>query len=231
MDDLTSRDDEQKQEIAREKARLEEQRLQQEREKAAEKGRQDEQKLQRERELATEKGRKQGLEEEREREKAREKPKSSGGSGLKILLYLIVLAVIAVVIAILTLSVAVTDVTGSTALPFTTNYAVTFPEGQSIAIGSSHISVLSYQNELISDIDGDRQKLVIGESRIIRERRAVITTFGVIRLMDTNFQIDLKYKGDRDNLAYFDMAVHTSQQVPDVLLRQLLPAEIHATPI
>jgi hypothetical protein len=93
------------------------------------------------------------------------------------------------------------------------------------------MSVLSFQNELISDIDGDRQKLVIGEDRVISERRAVITTLGTITLMDTNFKINLKYKGDRDNLAYFDMAIHTSQQVPDMLLNQLLPAEIHAQPM
>jgi hypothetical protein len=213
MDDLTSQDDEKNQELAREK------------------GRQEEQRLQRERELAMEKGRKQGLDEERARQKSQEKPKRSGGSGLKILFYLICIVIIAAVLAILTLSVSVTPVTAGNALPYTTNYGVTFPEGQSIAIGNSHISVLSYQNELISDIDGDRQKLVVGEDRVIAERRAVITTLGVIKLMDTNFAIDLKYKGDRDNLAYFDMAVHTSQQVPDILLRKVLPTEIHATPI
>jgi hypothetical protein len=49
--------------------------------------------------------------------------------------------------------------------------------------------------------------------------------------MDTNFKINLKYKGERDNRAYFDMAVHTSKQVPDMLLKQLLPAEIDARPI
>jgi len=72
---------------------------------------------------------------------------------------------------------------------------------------------------------------VVGEERVISERRAVITTLGVINLMDTNFRINLKYKGNRDNLAYFDMAIHTSQQVPDILLTQLIPAEIHAQPI
>jgi hypothetical protein len=244
MDDLTSRDDEKGRAIAREQGRQEEQNLQKERELAAEKGRKqgleearakessrdNSRDNEKSRELAAEKGRKQGRDEERNRENARDKP-ASGGSGLKILFYLICIVIIAAVIAILTLSVSVTNVTPGNALPFTTNYGVTFPEGQSIAIGNSHISVLSYQNELISDIDGDRQKLVVGEDRVIAERRAVITTFGVIKLMDTNFQINLKYKGDRDNLAYFDMAVHTSQQVPDILLRQLLPAEIHATPI
>jgi hypothetical protein len=181
--------------------------------------------------LATELGRKQGLDEERTRETARESRNEGWGTGVKIIVSLIVLAIIAAVVALLSLSVSVMPVTTSYAMPFTTNYAVTFPEGQSIAIGNSHMTVLSYQNELISDIDGDRQKLVEGEDRVISERRAMITTFGAIKLMDTNFQINLKYKGNRDNLAYFDMAIHTSQQVPDILLKQLLPAEIHAQPM
>jgi hypothetical protein len=211
MDDITSRDDEKGREVAREKGRM------------------DEQNLQRERELATEKGHKQGLEEERARENAREKRKDGWG-GTKIIIALIIIATIVVLAALWTLSVSVTTAPTSYALPFTTSYSVTFPESQTIAIGNSHMSVLSYQNELISDIDGDRQKLVVGEDRIITQRRAVITTFGVVRLMDTNFQINLKYKGNRDNLAYFDMVIHTSQQVPDMLLKELLPPEINAQP-
>jgi hypothetical protein len=219
MDDLTSRDDEKRLELAREL------------------GRQEEQKLQRERELATEKGRTKGQEEERARANAqaianaREKPKEGWGMGMKIIASLAVLAIIVAAVALLTLSVSVMTPSTNYAMPFTTNYAVTFPEGQSIAIGNSHMTVLSYQNELISDIDGNRQKLVVGEDRVISERRAVITTFGVIKLMDTNFQINLKYKGNRDNLAYFDMSIHTSQQVSDMLLNRLLPPEIHAQPM
>lgn len=183
------------------------------------------------RQLAKETGRKEGLEEERARENQREKRTDGLGTGVKIVISLIVLVIILALAALLTVSVSVTNVSPGSALPFTTNYGVTFPEGQTIAIGNSHISVLSYQNELISDIDGNRQKLVVGEDRVIAERRAVITTLGVITLMDTNFQINLKYKGNRDNLAYFDMAVHTSRQVPDMLLKQLLPPEIGARPI
>jgi len=179
------------------------------------------------RELATEKGRKQGQQEER----AREKGKGGLGTGIKIVVSLIVLAIILAVAAFLTMSVSVTNVSPGGSLPFTTTYGVSFAEGQAITIGNTHISVLSYQNELISDIDGNRQKLVMGEDRVISERRAVITTLGVITLVDTNFQINLKYKGDRDNRAYFDMAVHTSRQVPDLLLRKLLPPEIDARPI
>jgi hypothetical protein len=212
MDDITSRDDEKGRAMAQEK------------------GREEEKTSQRERELATEKGRKQGQQEERAQENAREKQKGMG-TGVKIIISLIVLAIIVVVVAWFSLNVSITNVTPGNALPFTTNYGVTFPEGQTITIGNTHINVLSYQNEIISDIDGDRQKLVVGEDRVISERRAVITTLGVITLVDTNFQINLKYKGNRDNVAYFDMAVHTSRQVPDILLKQLLPAEINAQPI
>jgi len=229
MDDITSRDDEKTRQQAIEKGRKEEQdRLRDEqkaREQAMDKGRKEEQNLQREREQAIEKGRKEGKEQERAQNKG------NGGSGMKVILGIIVLIIVILAVSLLTLSVSVTNVTPGNALPFTTNYGVSFPEGQTITIGNTHINVLTYQNELISDIDGDRQKLVVGEDRIISERRAVITVLGAITLMDTNFKIDLKYKGERDNRAYFDMAVQTSKQVPDMLLKQLLPPEIDARPI
>ncbi|MDD1699821.1 MAG: hypothetical protein LUQ04_03390 [Methanoregula sp.] len=229
MDDLSSRDDEKAREQATEKGRKAEQDRQRNeekaREQATEKGRKEEQDQQKVREQATEKGRKQGLKEERAREKGK------GGSGIKILLWIILLVIVILAVSLLTLSVTVTNVTPGNALPFTTNYGVSFPEGQTITIGNTHINVLSFENELISDIDGDRQKLVVGEDRVISERRAVITTLGAITLMDTNFEINLKYKGERDNRAYFDMAVHTSKQVPEILLNQLLPSEIDARPI
>ena len=229
MDDLTSRDDEKTRQQAIEKGRKEEQdRLRDEqkaREQAMDKGRKEEQNLQREREQVIEKGRKEGKEQERARNKG------NGGFGMKVILGIIVLVIVILAVSLLTLTVSVTNVTPGNALPFTTNYGVSFPEGQTITIGNTHINVLSFQNELISDIDGDRQKLVVGEDRIISERYAVITTLRAITLMETNFKIDLKYKGERDNRAYFDMAVHTSKQVPDMLLKQLLPPEIDARAI
>ncbi len=229
MDDITSKDEEKARQQALEKGRQEEQNQvrdeQKAREQATEKGRQEEQTLQRERDKAMETGRKKGLEEERARQKR------TGGSGMMVILGIIGLIIVILAVAFLTLSVSVTSVSAGTSLPFTTSYGVSFPEGQTITIGNTHVNVLSYQNELISDIDGDRQKLVVGEDRIISERRAVITTLGAITLMDTNFNINLKYKGERDNRAYFDMAVHTSKQVPDILLNRLLPPEIDARPI
>jgi len=244
MADLTTRDDEQAAEQARKKAQEEERVKQQELDKAKEQAR----KEGLEQDQAAEQARKKGVEEEKVRQrdldKAKEQArkqaidderalqKAKGGSGgLKILLYLIVLVVIIAVVALLTMSVTVTDVAPGVSLPFTTNYGVSFPEGQTITIGNTHIIVLSNQGLIITDIDGDRQNMVVGEKRVISERRAQITTLGVITLLDTHFQIDLVYKGDRDNRAYFDMAIHTSQQVPDILLKQLLPNEIDARPI
>jgi len=225
MDDITSRDEEKAREQATEKARKEELDRQRDeekaREQAAEKGRKEERDRQKEREQATEKGRKQGKEEERVREK------SKGGSGMWIIIALVVLVIAAAAIAWFSISVTDTDVTPGIALPFTTNYAVSFPEGQTITLGNTHINVLSLQNEVITDIDGNRQKLVVGEQRVIPERRGKITAFG-ITLLDTNYVIKLTYKGERDNRAYFDMAVLTSKQLPDILLKRLFPPEIDA---
>jgi len=207
MADLTSRDDERAAEEARKKVQEEE----------------------KQRQLELEKAKEQARKEALEQEKARQKAK--GGSGAKIILGVILLIIIILAAALLTLNVTVTNVSPGLAMPFTTSYGVSFPEGQAITVGNTRITVLSFQDELISDIDGDRQKLVVGEDRIITERRALITTLGVITLMDTNFQINLKYNGERDGRAYFDMAVHTSKQVPDILLRLLLPAEIDARPV
>jgi hypothetical protein len=204
MDDLTSRDEE--------KAR----------EQATEKGRKDEQDRQKEREKATEKGRKQGLEQERTRQKAK------GGSVTWIIIALVVIVIVFAAIAWYSLSETVTSVTPGTPLPFTTNYAVSFPEGQTTTLGNSRINVIWFENELITDIDGAKQKLVVGEERNISERRGIMKALGVITLMDTNYAINLKYKGERDGRAYFDMAVHTSKQVPDILLKRMLPPEIEA---
>ena len=210
----------------RKRKKQKQQELEKAKEQARVKGQEEEKQKQQELEKAKEQARKEGLEQERARQKAK-----GGGSGVKIILGIILLVIILIAAAFLTLNVTVSNVAPGLAMPFTTNYGVSFPEGQTITIGNTHIIVLSNQGLIITDIDGDRQNMVVGEKRVISERRAVITTLGVITLLDTHFQIDLVYKGERDNRAYFDMAVHTSQQVPDILLRQLLPKEIDATPI
>jgi hypothetical protein len=245
MADLTSRDDEQAAERARQKGQEEEKQKQRDLEKAKEQSRKEGLEQEKAAEKAREKTREEDKQKQRDLEKAKDQARKEGraeeraqekrtggmGTGVKIILGIIVLAIILVAVAFLTLTVHVTNVAPGVAMPFTTKYGVSFPEGQTITIGNTHINVLSNQGLIITDIDGDKQNMVVGEDRVISERRALITTLGVITLLDTHFQIDLVYKGERDNRAYFDMAVHTSQQVPDFLLRQLLPKEIDATPM
>ena len=245
MVDLNSRDDEQAAERARQKGQEEEKQKQRDLEKAKEQSRKEGLEQEKTAEKAREKTREEDKQKQRDLEKAKDQARKEGraeeraqekrtggmGTGVKIILGIIVLVIILIAVAFLTLTVNVTNVAPGVAMPFTTNYGVSFPEGQTITIGNTHINVLSNQGLIITDIDGDKQNMVVGEDRAISERRALITTLGVITLLDTHFQIDLVYKGERDNRAYFDMAVHTSRQVPDFLLRQLLPKEIDATPI
>jgi hypothetical protein len=202
-------------------------------EQARIKGQEEEKQKQRELELARERARKDGMDQEKAKEQARKEGQKEGkrGSGFKVLLGFIVLIIIIFIAALLTLNVTVTNPVTGVSMPFSSNYSVTFPEGQQITIGNTHITVLTYQNELISNIDGDQQKLIEGQDRVTSERRAVITTLGAITLVDTDFQLDLKYKGQRDNLAYFDLVIRTSKQVPDILLRYLLPPSINASPM
>lgn len=152
------------------------------------------------------------------------------GTGTKIALGLIAVVIVVLIAALLTISVTTTMVGGSAGFPYTTTYAVSFPEGKTIAIGNTHILVLSYNNEMVADVDGEREKLVIGEDRVIAPRHARITTLA-IPVLETDFQILLNYKGVRDERAYFDLLVKTEKQVPDYLLRRLLPGEIDARPV
>ena len=168
----------------------------------------------------------------REQGRAEERKMGSGGrgSGLKIAAAIIILIVIVAAAALLTLSVTVMNATPGISMPFSTRYGVSFPEGQTITIGNVHISTLANQGVIISDIDGDKQNMAVGDQRVISERRAVITTLGSFTLIDTHFQITLTYKGERDNRAYYDMNVQTSAEVPQILLNHLLPPEIQAVP-
>ena len=117
MEDISTRDDEKAKELA------------------LLKGMEEERKRQDELERAKEEARKQAVEQERTRQKEK-------GSPLKYLIYVIVLALVLIVVAWFSLNVTVTNILPGNALPFTTNYGVSFPEGQTITVGNTHISVL-----------------------------------------------------------------------------------------
>jgi len=165
------------------------------------------------------------------------KETSSGtgkGSGMsrsaKVSIAALVILAAVIAVAFFTIAVTTTGSAGGAAFPYTTMYAVSFPEGQQMAIGNTHIVVLSFENEMVADVDGVREKLIVGEDRTFAPRHARITVLG-IPLFDTDFQILMKYKGVRENRAYFDLAVKTEKQVPEYLLKRLLPAEMDARPM
>jgi hypothetical protein len=152
------------------------------------------------------------------------------GRGMKILIGFLFLLVIIIIAAFLSLSVATISPRQDVTYPYTTAYAVSFPEGEPVTIGTTRFVALSYQDEMVADVDGNREKLVIGEERRFAERRGRITILGV-PIIETNFQIVMKYTGARDNRAYFDLTIQTEKQVPEFLVKRLLPPAVDARPV
>jgi hypothetical protein len=160
----------------------------------------------------------------------KEKEKKGWGLGTKILLGLIAIVVIVAVIAVLTLTVAVLDQPTGSSFPYTTTYRVSLPDSQPITIGNSNIIVMTMGNEVDTSVDGNKERLAVGQERTISARYARISALG-FPIIDTDFQIVLKYIGSSGNTALFDMRVMTSRQVPEILIRRIIPPSMNAQPI
>jgi hypothetical protein len=157
-------------------------------------------------------------------------PDTKGWStGTKALVGIVVLVLVIATLAVFTLTVAVMGSQAGTQFPYTTNYRVTLPDGEPVTIGNSHILVASYNNELFCDVDGTKEKLVVGQERVIAPRHAQVTVLGV-PVIDTDFQITLTYLGSTGANANFDMSVKTSSQIPEFVVRRLIPASMNAQP-
>lgn len=152
------------------------------------------------------------------------------GLGTKILLGIIALVVIVALLAVITLTVAVIDSNTGTSFPYTTTYRVTLPDGEPVTIGSTKILAMTMPDGVDVSVDGTKEKLVVGQERVISPRYARITALG-FQLMDTDFQITLKYLGPSGNNALFDLNVRTSKQIPEMVVRKLLPPSMNAQPI
>ena len=133
-------------------------------------------------------------------------------------------------LAVLTLSVAVLNQPTGSSFPYTTTYRVSLPDGETVTIGNSKILFLTMGNEVDTSVDGSKERLAIGQERTISARYARISAIG-IPVIDTDFQIVLKYIGSSGNNALFDMKIMTSRQVPEILIRQLIPPGMGAQPI
>jgi len=158
------------------------------------------------------------------------KEKKGWSLGTRILLWLIAIVVVVSVIAVLTITVAVLEQPTGTSFPYTTTYRVSLPDSQQVTIGNSNIMVMTMDNEVDTSVDGNKERLAIGQERTISARYARISALGV-PIIDTDFQIVLKYIGPSGNNALFDMKVMTSRQVPEILIRRIIPPTMNAQPI
>jgi hypothetical protein len=156
--------------------------------------------------------------------------KKGWGLGTKILLWLIAIVVVVAILAVLTITVAVLDTPTGSSFPYTTTYRVSLPDGETVTIGNSRILVLTMGNEVDTSVDGSKERLAVGQERTISPRYARISALG-IPVIDTDFQIVLKYIGPSGNNALFDMRIMTSRQVPEILIRRIIPPGMGAQPI
>jgi hypothetical protein len=146
----------------------------------------------------------------------------------KILIGIIVgIIIVIIAAALLTFSVTVTTGVSGGSLPYVTHYNVALPDGEAVTIGSSRIAVLAYNDSVTTDVDGNREQLVVGQTRVISPRHAKISILG-IPLYNADFQFTLQYLGSTGTTDNFDLTVKTSQQIPTFLLDRLMPASVNA---
>ena len=159
----------------------------------------------------------------------KDKPEKKS-SKLKIIGVLILILLIGAVAVFATLNVTMYAPVEGQTYPYTTTYDVWFPLGKTVNVGGIDMVALSTQDEMLISVDGQTEKLDVGENKLISEKRAVVKTLG-ITVVDTNFQIYLTYRGLSDQAtANFYLAVRTSQQVPQFIVNLLLPKNIQAVP-
>ncbi|HDR72391.1 MAG TPA: hypothetical protein ENN85_00500 [Methanoculleus sp.] len=154
-------------------------------------------------------------------------PKKKGKSKVILAVVLVFVAILAG--GLLTLGVTVTEPREGMAYPYTTTYVVLFPDGERVTVGNTPMMALTYENEMIIDVNGRRDKIVVGEEKLVSERRAIISVFGK-QVLATNFQIFMKYLGMEGTKAKFYLTVKRSNDIPQFLINRLLPSEIEARP-
>ncbi|HNX18365.1 MAG TPA: hypothetical protein PKM50_08595 [Methanoregula sp.] len=160
-------------------------------------------------------------------------PHREGGNGgsTKILLGIFIgVVIVLVAAAYLTFSVNVSSDVSGDSLPYETHYNVELPDGEPVTIGNSRISVMAYGDSITTDVDGDREQLVVGQTRVISPHHAKITSL-LVPLYDVDFQITLRYLGSTGTKDNFYLTVKTSKQVPEMIIRRLLPSNMNAQPV
>ncbi|MCC7566373.1 MAG: hypothetical protein KO206_08880 [Methanomicrobiaceae archaeon] len=159
-----------------------------------------------------------------------EKPEPERKGRLRTIGLVVLVLVLVVVAALATLSVAINNPWPAAVYPYTTTYEVWFPLGEPVDVAGTRMIALSIDDEMLISVNGETEKLIVGQDKMISERRAIIRMLGAT-VVDTNFQIFLNYRGKADqNTAHFYLMVKTSEQVPQFIINYLLPRDIRAVP-
>ncbi|MBR1369835.1 hypothetical protein RJ53_10240 [Methanocalculus chunghsingensis] len=159
-----------------------------------------------------------------------EPPEEKKNGKLKIIAVIVLIILLLVVAAFATLNVSIYAPVSGATYPYTTTYNVWFPLGKTVEVGGMNMVALSTADEMLISVDGVTEKIDVGENKLISEKRAVVRTLGQT-VVDTNFQIYLNYRGLTDQrTANFFLSMRTSQQVPEPILKLLIPRDIQAVP-
>jgi hypothetical protein len=151
-------------------------------------------------------------------------------TGTKVLVGIIIAVVLVALVAVFTLTIGVMETEAGSNFPYVTSYKVTMPDGQPVSLGNTRLTVTTNGNDAVADVNGLKAKLIAGQQWVITPRSARVAALG-IPLLDMDFQITLTYLGQTGNKANFDLTIKTSKQVPEILLRGLIPANVNAQPV
>jgi hypothetical protein len=166
---------------------------------------------------------------------AKEKEKVEAGkkrSGLRWILYAVAVIIVILAVAYLTIGVVISEAPPAASYPYTTTYQVFFPNSQVVTIGNTEIIAIPSENRerVTLSINGEPKEMGIGETRVVQERRAMITAL-TARVMDFDFRVDATYQGTSGDTSQFYLAFRTSRQVPSFLIDRLLPPGVQARPV
>jgi hypothetical protein len=163
---------------------------------------------------------------------AKERVEGKKGRGLRWILYAAVIVIIILAAAYLTIGVVISEAPPAASYPYTTTYQVFLPNSQIVAIGNSQIIAVPSEggDRVTLSINGEPKEMGVGETRVVQERRAMITAL-TARIMDFDFRVDATYQGRSGDTFRFYLAFHTSRQVPSFLIERLLPPGVQARPV
>jgi len=153
-------------------------------------------------------------------------------SGLRWILYAVVVILVILAVAYLTIGVAITEAPPVASYPYTTTYLVSLPNSEVVTIGNTEIIAIPSEDgsQVSLSINKEPKDIAKGETKTIQERQATITALW-LPVTEFDFRIDATYLGQSGPASQFYLAFKTSKQVPSFLIERLLPPNVQASPV